>query len=59
MLRVIGAAVIVARIGTGYLIDRFWAPGVGLVLLSMPAISCLILANGGQSTWVAFTAAQR
>ncbi|MDX2144156.1 MAG: MFS transporter [Rhodospirillaceae bacterium] len=46
---VIGAAVIVGRIGTGYLVDRFWAPGVGLVLLSMPAISCLILASGNAS----------
>lgn len=44
---VVGAAVIVGRIGTGYLIDRFWAPGVGLILLSLPAISCLILASGG------------
>lgn len=54
---VIGAAVIVGRIGTGYLIDRFWAPGVGLILLSMPAISCLILVNGGESVWAAFVAA--
>lgn len=46
----IGAAVIVGRIGTGYLIDRFWAPGVGLVLLSLPALSCLILATGGASS---------
>jgi predicted MFS family arabinose efflux permease len=46
---VIGIAVIVGRIGTGYLVDRFWAPGVGLVLLSLPAISCLILASGNAS----------
>jgi predicted MFS family arabinose efflux permease len=45
----IGAAVIIGRIGTGYLVDRFWAPGVGLVLLSLPAISCLILASGTAS----------
>ncbi len=43
---IIGVAVIVGRIATGYLVDRFWAPAVGLVLLSMPAISCLILASG-------------
>lgn len=44
---VIGIAVILGRVGTGYLIDRFWAPGVGLALLSLPAISCLVLASGG------------
>jgi MFS family permease len=54
---VIGAAVIVGRIGTGYLIDRFWAPGVGLVLLSLPAVSCLILAAGTGSVPVALLAA--
>lgn len=53
----IGAAVIVGRIATGYLIDRFWAPGVGLVLLSLPAISCLILASGGGSVPAALIAA--
>ncbi len=42
----IGLAVIVGRIGTGYLIDRFWAPGVGMVLLCLPAGSCIILASG-------------
>jgi MFS family permease len=54
---VIGAAVIVGRIGTGYLIDRFWAPGVGFILLSLPAISCLILAAGAGSVPVALLAA--
>ena len=42
----IGASVIVGRILTGYLIDRFWAPGVGVALLSLPAISCIVLASG-------------
>jgi MFS family permease len=54
---VIGVAVIIGRIATGYLIDRFWAPAVGLVLLSMPAISCLILASGIGGTWGALVAA--
>lgn len=43
---VIGMAVIVGRIGTGFLLDRFWAPGVALILLSLPALSCLVLASG-------------
>jgi MFS family permease len=43
---VIGVAVIAGRIFTGFLIDRFWAPGVALVLLVLPAISCFVLASG-------------
>jgi MFS family permease len=42
----IGFSVILGRIGTGFLIDRFWAPGVSAVILCLPAISCLILASG-------------
>ncbi len=54
----IGAAVIVGRIATGYLIDRFWAPGVGFIVLSLPVFSCLILATGGAgSVPIALTAA--
>jgi MFS family permease len=41
-----GIAVIIGRIGTGYLLDRFWAPGVAFVVLSLPIISCLLLASG-------------
>ncbi len=43
---VIGIMVIISRIGTGYLLDRFWAPGVALILLSIPAVACFILASG-------------
>jgi MFS family permease len=43
----IGLSVIFGRIIGGWLIDRFWAPGVGLILLGAPAIACLILANPG------------
>ncbi|MEE8308531.1 MAG: MFS transporter, partial [Gammaproteobacteria bacterium] len=42
----IGISVIVGRIGTGYLIDRFWAPAVGVAVLSLPALSCVVLAVG-------------
>ncbi|MSO98674.1 MAG: MFS transporter [Rhodospirillaceae bacterium] len=54
---VIGASVIVARIGSGYLIDRFWAPGVGMVLLCMPAIACLILMSNAGSVPLALLSA--
>ena len=42
---VIGMMVIVGRAGAGYLLDRLWAPGVALVLLSAPIIGCFILAS--------------
>ena len=42
---VIGIMVIVGRAGAGYLLDRVWAPGVALVLLSAPIIGCFILAS--------------
>lgn len=38
----IGGAVLVGRLLGGYLLDRFWAPGVAFVLLSIPAVSCYI-----------------
>ncbi len=38
-----GLAIIAARLLVGYLIDRFWAPGVALIALSLPAIGCLVL----------------
>lgn len=43
---VIGVAVIFGRIATGYLLDRFWAPGVAFVVLGLPALSCAVLASG-------------
>jgi MFS family permease len=36
----LGPAVIVGRLTGGWLIDRFWAPGVAFVLLSVPALAC-------------------
>jgi MFS family permease len=40
---VLGFAIIIGRVLVGHLIDRFWAPGVALVALSLPVIGCLIL----------------
>jgi MFS family permease len=42
----VGISVIAGRIVTGYLLDRFWAPGVAFIVLGMPIISCLLLASG-------------
>jgi MFS family permease len=53
----IGLSVIFGRIIAGYLIDRLWAPGVAFVMLSLPAVSCLILAGDVQSVGRATIAA--
>lgn len=42
----IGLSVIAGRLLGGWLIDRFWAPGVAFVLLVLPAVACWIFANG-------------
>ncbi|MCC5794365.1 MAG: MFS transporter [Chromatiales bacterium] len=39
----IGISIICGRLVTGYLIDRFWAPGVAFPLLVLPAFACLAL----------------
>ncbi len=39
----VGYSVLVGRLIGGYLLDRFWAPAVAFVLLSVPAISCYLL----------------
>jgi MFS family permease len=40
-----GLAILVGRVGTGFLLDRFWAPLVTLPLLSAPALACWLLAG--------------
>jgi MFS family permease len=55
---VIGIMVIIGRSGTGLLLDRFWAPGVALLLFSAPVCGCLILVSriGGLSGEIAAAA---
>ncbi|MBA1204212.1 MFS transporter [Pseudomonas capeferrum] len=45
-----GLALIGGRIISGYLIDRFWAPGVACISLSMPALGCLLFLFGSSDT---------
>ena len=49
LVALIGLSVITGRIIGGWLIDRFWAPGVAFVMLSLPALSCWLMAGGGMS----------
>ena len=38
-----GASVIVGRLAVGWLVDRYWAPGVATLVLTPAVIACLIL----------------
>ncbi|HKX77482.1 MAG TPA: MFS transporter [Novosphingobium sp.] len=38
-----GVSLIIARLGIGYLLDRFWGPGVAAVTLTSPVAACLVL----------------
>ncbi|MEQ8735117.1 MAG: MFS transporter [Rhodospirillaceae bacterium] len=42
----VGAMVVVGRLLVGYLIDRIWAPKVACLFLILPAVSCILLAQG-------------
>lgn len=47
MAAVIGLSLIVGRLGTGLLIDRFFAPRVGGILFGLSAIGYIVFAIGG------------
>ena len=40
-----GLAIIGSRLVVGFLVDRFWAPGVAMVSLLLPVAGCLLLAS--------------
>lgn len=48
----IGLSVVFGRMIGGYLIDRFWAPGVAFGLLILPAVSCYIFYMPDSPIWM-------
>jgi len=38
-----GLSLIFGRLGVGYLVDRYWAPGVAAISLGLPALGCWLL----------------
>ena len=46
---ILGPAVVFGRVAGGFLLDRIWAPAVAAVVLSLPAISVILLAQGDLS----------
>jgi predicted MFS family arabinose efflux permease len=51
----IGMSALTGRLVGGWLLDRFWAPGVALVILALPGISCWLLARGALTPATALT----
>ncbi|MEI6640844.1 MAG: MFS transporter [Novosphingobium sp.] len=45
----VGLAMIPGRVLIGILIDRYWAPAVGCVILLIPAVACLVLVRATDS----------
>ncbi len=39
---VFGVSIIIGRVVVGFLIDRFWAPGIAMICLLLPAIGAMI-----------------
>lgn len=52
----LGLSVIAGRLAGGWLIDRLWAPAVGMALLSAAAVACWLLAGESLSFTAAATA---
>ena len=50
-------SILVGRLGTGWLLDRVWAPWVASPLLSIPAIACILLAGSALSLPLAYLCA--
>jgi MFS family permease len=48
----IGFSVLVGRSAGGYLVDKFWAPGIAFFLLILPVISCFIFLTGDNPIWL-------
>jgi MFS transporter, OFA family, oxalate/formate antiporter len=56
MFSIIGFSILAGRLLTGYLFDKFWAPGIAAVALALPAISCWILFHDHNATALTVTA---
>ena len=49
----IGLSALIGRLVGGWLLDRFWAPAVALVILISPAIACWLLTQGNMGFGIA------
>ncbi len=49
----LGIAVVIGRVGIGYLLDQFRAALIARVLIAITAVGCVLLTLEGTGTWVA------
>lgn len=56
VMSVYGGSIIFGRVAVGYLVDRFWAPGVALAALSLPVMGCMMLLEPSSFAWSATAA---
>ncbi len=49
----LGIAVVIGRVGIGYVLDHVRAPLVARVLIALTAVGCVLLTIEGAGTWVA------
>ena len=54
---VMGLTVIVGRLLVGFLVDRFWAPGVAACFFCLPIVALLLLLNAEVTVSIAFLVA--
>ena len=54
-LSILAVALVLGRVGAGWLMDRFFAPRVAIAFLLGPIVAIVLLANGA-SGWLAFVA---
>lgn len=48
----IGIAVTVGRLVSGFLLDRMRGPSVAFLMFGLPALSCLLLTQSGSNVWL-------
>jgi MFS transporter, OFA family, oxalate/formate antiporter len=53
VLSVFGGAVMLGRLAVGYLVDRYWAPGVACVFMLLPVAGCWMLLDPANFWWSA------
>ncbi len=56
VLSVFGVSIIIGRITVGYLVDKFWAPGVAMAAMLLPVGGCLLLIDVQSITVAGFAA---
>jgi MFS transporter, OFA family, oxalate/formate antiporter len=54
VVSLMAVAVLLGRVGTGWFLDRIWAPLVTLPVLSLPAVACVLLAGDGLTLPIAY-----